>query len=162
RRRADRRAEDVVRVRDVRDPVADRLGDRLLQRPRARLDRDDARPEQVHPLHVGLLAADVLGAHVDDALDPQPRAHGRRRDAVLEAAARHRAAPTAGAGAGTVEPTAAANARSFSGSFTPGRASVPLAVSTAYGCVASIAAATLSGESPPLSTNGTSVRRWRT
>src|SRR3954451_7979323 len=268
RRGADRRADDVVRVRDVRDPVADRLGDRLLQRARARLDRADARAEEGHPLHVGLLAADVLGAHVDDALDPEQRAHGRRRDAVLaraglgddprlahpageqrlaegvvelvrarvhevlalepdlapgrlaeplgqvqrrrpaaevaapdgellrvrrapapreprrlelgerrhqrlgdvlpavraeavlESADGHHAASSAGAG--TVEATAAANARSFSGSFTPGRASVPLAVSTAYGSVASIAAATLSGESPPLSTNGTSVRRWRT
>ena len=35
RRRADRRAEDVVRGLDVRDPVADRLGDGLLQRLRA-------------------------------------------------------------------------------------------------------------------------------
>src|SRR4051794_6881462 len=268
RRRAHRRADDVVRVGDVRHPVADRLGHRLLERPRSRLHGDDARPEQLHPLHVGLLAADVLGPHVDDALDTEERAHGRRRDAVLaraglgddprlahppgeqrlaervvelvrarvhevlalepdlaagrlaqplgqvqgrgpaaevaaqhrellgvrrvapggeprrlelrerrherlgdvlaavraeavlEAPDRHHAASSTGAGA--VDATAAANARSFSRSFTPARASVPLAVSTAYGCVASIAAATFSGESPPLSTNGTSVRRCRT
>ncbi len=30
-----------------------------------------------------MLAAHVLGAHVDDALEPEARAHGRRRDAVL-------------------------------------------------------------------------------
>ena len=46
RRRADARADDVVRVADVRDPVADRRRDRLLERPRPRLDRLDARAEQ--------------------------------------------------------------------------------------------------------------------
>ena len=38
-RRADARADQVVRRLDVRDPVADRLARRLLQRPRAELDR---------------------------------------------------------------------------------------------------------------------------
>ena len=39
RRRADAGADQVVRRLDVRDPVADRLARRLLQRPRAELDR---------------------------------------------------------------------------------------------------------------------------
>ena len=39
----------------------------------------------------------------------------------------------AGVRSGAVAATAAANARSFSGSLTPGRTSVPLAVSTAKG-----------------------------
>ena len=39
RRRPDARADQVVRRLDVRDPVADRLARRLLQRPRAELDR---------------------------------------------------------------------------------------------------------------------------
>src|SRR4051794_31661459 len=56
--RPDGGADDVVRAGDVRDPVANRLGDRPLQRPRARLDRHDARAEELHALHVGLLAAD--------------------------------------------------------------------------------------------------------
>ena len=43
RRRADGRADHVVGVADVRDPVADRGADRLLQRPRAGLDRLDRR-----------------------------------------------------------------------------------------------------------------------
>ena len=41
------------------------------------------RAEQPHALHVGLLAAHVLGAHVDDALEAEQRAGGRGRDAVL-------------------------------------------------------------------------------
>ena len=43
-------------------------------------------PEQLHPLDVGLLAAHVLGAHVDDALEPEQRAGGGGRDAVLAGA----------------------------------------------------------------------------
>ena len=42
--------------------------------------------EEPHPLDVGRLPAHVLGAHVDDALEPEPRAGGRRRDAVLSGA----------------------------------------------------------------------------
>ena len=41
------------------------------------------RAEQVHPLDVGRLAANVLGTHVDDALEPEARADGRGGDAVL-------------------------------------------------------------------------------
>ena len=86
RRWPDARADDVVGVGDVRDPVADRGGDGLLQRPRAGLDRLDGRAEQPHPLDVRLLPAHVLGAHVDDALEIEQRARGRRRDAVLAGA----------------------------------------------------------------------------
>ena len=68
---------------DVRDPVADRLARRLLQRLRAELDRAHLGAEQAHPLDVRRLPAHVLGAHVDDALEPEPRADGRGRDAVL-------------------------------------------------------------------------------
>ena len=86
RRRADARADHVVRRLDVRDPVADRLARRLLQRPRAELDRLDRRAEEAHPLDVGRLPAHVLRAHVDDALEPEAGAGGRRRDAVLAGA----------------------------------------------------------------------------
>ena len=53
---------------------------------RAELDRLDRRAQQVHPLDVGRLAAHVLGAHEDDAFEPEARARGRRRDAVLAGA----------------------------------------------------------------------------
>ena len=86
RRRAHARADQVVGRLDVRDPVADRLARRLLQRARTELDRDHLGAEQPHPLDVGTLAVHVLGAHVDDALEPEPRAHGRGRDAVLAGA----------------------------------------------------------------------------
>ena len=85
-RRADRRADHVVGGRDVGDPVADRGADRLLQRPRAGLDRRHLGAEQPHPLDVGRLAADVLGAHVDDALEAEQGAGGGGRDAVLAGA----------------------------------------------------------------------------
>ena len=85
-RRADDRADHVVGALDVRHPVADRRRGRLLERPRARVHRLHGRPEQLHPLHVRALAARVLHAHVDDALHPQQRAHGRGRDAVLAGA----------------------------------------------------------------------------
>ena len=71
---------------DVGDPVADRRRYGLLERARAGVDRRHGRAEQPHPLHVGLLAAHVLGAHVDDALEPEQRARGGGRDAVLAGA----------------------------------------------------------------------------
>ena len=46
----------------------------------------DLGAEQPHALDVGRLAAHVLGAHVDDALEAEQRAGGRRRDAVLAGA----------------------------------------------------------------------------
>ena len=76
----------VVRVGDVRDPVADRRGDGLLERPRPGVDRRDRRAQHPHALDVGRLAADVLGAHVHDALEPEQRARGGRGDAVLAGA----------------------------------------------------------------------------
>ena len=81
--RADARADQVVRRLDVRDPVADRLARRLLQRLRPELDRAHLRAEQVHALDVRALAAHVLGAHVDDAVEAEARADGRGCDAVL-------------------------------------------------------------------------------
>ena len=43
----------------------------------------DLGAEGVHPEHVRGLAADVLGAHVDDARQAEQRARGRGRDAML-------------------------------------------------------------------------------
>ena len=75
-----------MRRLDVRDPVADRLARRLLQRLRAEVDAAHLGAEQVHPLDVRPLAAHVLLAHVDDALEPEARADRRGRDAVLAGA----------------------------------------------------------------------------
>ena len=86
RRRADDRADHVVRALHVRHPVADRRRGRLLERARARVDRLHPRAQQLHPLHVRALTAGVLDAHVDDALHVQQRTHGRRRHAVLAGA----------------------------------------------------------------------------
>ena len=84
--RAHRRAEDVVGVCDVRDPVAHRLVDRVLERRRARRDRADLGAQRAHPEDVRALALDVLGAHVHDARQVEQRARGRGRDAVLAGA----------------------------------------------------------------------------
>ena len=75
-----------MRRLDVRDPVADRLARRLLQRLRAEVDAAHLGAEQPHPLDVGPLAAHVLLAHVDDALEAEARADRRGGDAVLPGA----------------------------------------------------------------------------
>jgi len=71
---------------DVGDPVADRGADRLLEGAGAGLDRGDLGTEQAHPLDVRRLAADVLGPHVDDALQSQQGAGGRGGNSVLAGA----------------------------------------------------------------------------
>ena len=86
RRGPDARADQVVRRLDVRDPVANRLARRLLERARSEIDRTHLRAEEIHPLDVRALASHVFLAHVDHALEPKPRAHRRGRDAVLSGA----------------------------------------------------------------------------
>src|SRR5204862_6589500 len=82
----DSRADQVVGRLDVRDPSADRLARRLLQRPRPEVDTAHLGAEEPHPLDVGPLAPHVLLAHVDDALEPEPGADGCGRDAMLAGA----------------------------------------------------------------------------
>ena len=84
--RAHRRAEDVVGRLDVRDPVAHRLVDRVLERGRARCHRADLGAQRAHPQDVRALPLDVLGAHVHDARQVEQRAGGRGGDAVLAGA----------------------------------------------------------------------------
>ena len=62
--RADDRAEQVISIERVRDPVAQRLVDGSAQRAIAALDRHDARTEQPHAPHVRRLALHVDGTHV--------------------------------------------------------------------------------------------------
>src|SRR3954471_15169434 len=95
RRRSDARADQIVRRLDVRDPVADRLARRLLQRLRAEVDAAHLGAEQAHALDVRLLTPHVLDAHVDDALEAEPRAYRRRGDAVLSRAGLRDDAPLA-------------------------------------------------------------------
>src|SRR5713101_4434344 len=76
-------ADAVIGGAHVRDPVADRLVHRVLQRARSGIDRAHLDAEQAHARDVGRLPLDVLGAHVDDALEAEQRAHGRGRHAVL-------------------------------------------------------------------------------
>jgi len=79
-------ADDVEGVAHVGHPVAHRLVQRVLQRRRAGGHRHHRRAQQLHPVHIDLLALDVGGAHVDHALQAQPRGHGGAGDAVLAGA----------------------------------------------------------------------------
>ncbi len=93
--RARSRADQVVRRLDVRDPVADGLVHGFLEGRGAGGDRHDGGAEQVHARHVGRLPPGVLLSHVDDAFEPEARAHGRARDAVLARAGLGHDAPLA-------------------------------------------------------------------
>ena len=90
----------------LRDPVAHRFVDRVLQRAAAGVDALDRRAEHAHAKDVQRLPRHVLGAHVDDALEAEQRAGRRRGDAVL-------------AGAGFGDDAALAHARARA---APGRA----------------------------------------
>ena len=81
--RSEHRAEQVIAVGHVGDPVAHRLVDGVLQRLRAGVDTAHGRAEQLHAEDVERLALHVLGAHVDVAGQPEQRADGGRRHAVL-------------------------------------------------------------------------------
>jgi hypothetical protein len=75
-----------VRRLDVRDPVADRLARRLLQRLRPEVDAAHLGAEELHALDVRLLPPHVFLAHVDDALEAEAGADRGRRDSVLPGA----------------------------------------------------------------------------
>ena len=90
--RSQHRPEHVRRRLDIRDPVAHRLVDRVLQRPRARLDTVHRRAKHTHAKHVERLARDVFRAHVHDAFDAEQRTRRRGRHTVLpRARLRHHA-----------------------------------------------------------------------
>src|SRR6185437_9028548 len=82
-RGADDRADHIVGVSYVCHPVADRRRRRLLQGSCACVHRLDVGTQQFHALHVGCLAAGVLAAHVDHALEVQQGTHGGCGDTVL-------------------------------------------------------------------------------
>ena len=79
-------ADAIEGVGDIGHPVAQRLVHRVLERARARLHRPHFRAQHLHAEDVRLLPLDVDRAHIDDALQPEPRAGGGGRDAVLAGA----------------------------------------------------------------------------
>ena len=76
-------ADDVERVVHIGDPVAQRLVHRVLQRRGAGGDGHHFGAEQLHPEHVGRLAGDVGGAHIDHARQAEAGTDRGRGDAVL-------------------------------------------------------------------------------
>ena len=80
---ARRGAKQVMRVLKACRPVAQRLVDRVLQRPVARRHRHDRRAHQPHAVDVQRLPLDVVSAHVDFGLQPEQGADHRGRHAML-------------------------------------------------------------------------------
>jgi hypothetical protein len=72
--RADHRANEIVRGRDVGDPVAQGLALRIFERLGAAGDWVHRRSQQLHSLDVHLLALDVARPHVDLRMQPKHRA----------------------------------------------------------------------------------------
>src|SRR6266404_686566 len=84
--RAENAAQQVVRGANVGDPVAHGFVDGVLEGARTGIDAANFGAEQTHAEDVKLLAAHILGAHVDHALESKQRADSSRRDAVLSGA----------------------------------------------------------------------------
>ena len=83
---ANGRSDDVVRRADVGHPITEGLVHGVLERPRARLDRHYLGAHLGHAEAVELLPLAIDGAHVHDALEPEERARGGGRHAVLPGA----------------------------------------------------------------------------
>ena len=79
-------AEEIKGLANIGHPVANRFVDRILERFRAGCDRTHFRAEQLHPEDVERLPGDIDLAHVDDAIESEQRAGGRRSHAVLTGA----------------------------------------------------------------------------
>ncbi len=67
----------------IRNPVAHRFADGVLQGPAAIGNADDVRSEETHPKDIQPLAPHVFLAHIDDAFHAHQRAHGCRGHSVL-------------------------------------------------------------------------------
>ena len=80
--RASRRTDDVERVFDIGDPVAQRLVHRVFQRARTGGDRPYRCTQQIHPKDIGALPFGIDLAHIDHARKAEAGGHGRRRHAV--------------------------------------------------------------------------------
>ncbi|EGE58214.1 hypothetical protein RHECNPAF_334005 [Rhizobium etli CNPAF512] len=84
--RAGRRADEIIGVLDIGDPVAQRLVHGVLQRATACRHRFDFRSKQLHAENVRRLTLDVGCAHVDDAGKSEAGGNSGRSDAVLAGA----------------------------------------------------------------------------
>src|SRR3990172_4090519 len=81
--RTEDRAQYVMRVRNVRDPVAHGLVDGVLERFAADVDRPHHGPEELHAEDIERLPGNIFRAHVDLAVQPAHCRRSRRRTAML-------------------------------------------------------------------------------
>src|SRR5579864_1958952 len=84
--RAERRAEQIVRGRDIGDPVAHSLIDGVFEGPAAAGHADHLRAQQPHAEYVEPLPPHVFLTHVDHAIQTEQRTNRGRGDAVLSGA----------------------------------------------------------------------------
>ncbi len=80
------RADQIIGIAHVGDPIAQRFVHRVLERAGAGRDRVHLRAEHVHARDVRRLARDVGRAHVDLARQAEAGANGGDRHAVLAGA----------------------------------------------------------------------------
>src|SRR5450631_300089 len=86
RMRAEHAAEQIVCRAHVGDPVAHGFVDGVFEGARTGIDAANFRAEQAHSEDVELLAAHVLGAHINHALEAEQGADRGGGDAVLTGA----------------------------------------------------------------------------
>src|SRR5712692_2402392 len=80
---AEHAPKEVMRAADISYPVAHGFVDRVFQGAGAGVHAADFGAQQAHAEDVQFLTAHVLGAHVNDALEAEQRAHRGGGDAVL-------------------------------------------------------------------------------
>ncbi len=80
------RAQQIMRGRDVRHPVAHGFADGVFERPASVRHAHHFRAQQPHAEHVEPLPPHVLFAHVNHALESEKGAHGSGGHAVLSRA----------------------------------------------------------------------------
>ena len=80
------RADDVVRIVRIRDPITHRLVCGVLERLASTCYASNLSAKESHTPYVQRLAFDVDFAHIHNARHPHERAHGRCRNTVLPSA----------------------------------------------------------------------------
>src|SRR5438067_786103 len=81
--RAERAAEQVVRVMHVRHPIAQGFVDRVFQGAGSRVHRNHLGAEQLHAENIQRLSPDILGAHVNDTAQTEKSANRGGGDTML-------------------------------------------------------------------------------
>src|SRR6202167_5928987 len=79
-------ADAVEGIVHIGDPITQRIVHRILQRARAGFYRDHFGTQHFHADDIGLLPLDIDRAHIDHAVEPEPRAQRRGGDAMLAGA----------------------------------------------------------------------------